>query len=116
MAYYPVKDRADYFLFTRKARSIWPAREAIGGKVSFDKTGTLTEYEEVFRTWKMAEDSLNTRALELFDIMVKEKDLTRYRSEYKGDRYIEFPDDRFYFDKKDRQWHDIVMDSLMLNR
>lgn len=105
-----------YFLMTRKARSIWPAREAIGGVMKVDKETRLQEYEEVFRTRKMSEDSLNHRAFELFDLMVKGKDLTPYYSINKGDRYIEFPDDRFFFDKKERKWKDRAMDSIQFQR
>jgi hypothetical protein len=105
-----------YFLMTRQARSIWPAREAIGGKFVVDDKNKLRDYEEIFRTWKMTEDSLNARAFELFDLMVKGEDLTPFRSKYKGDRYIEFPDDRFTFDKNDKQWHDNAFDSLKLNQ
>jgi hypothetical protein len=107
-----VPDSTYYFLMTRKARSIWPAREAIGGKLKVNSRLRVEEYEEVFRTWKMTEDSLNARAFELFDLMVNGKDLTPYRSKYKGDRYIEFPDDRFYFDKQDRRWKDSALDTL----
>jgi len=107
-------DGSYYFLMTRKARSIWPAREAIGGKLKLDKELKLQEYEEIFRTWKMTEDSLNQRAFELFDLMVEEKDLTVYYSKFKGDRYIEFPDDRFFFDKKERKWKDRALDSVRL--
>jgi hypothetical protein len=101
-----------FFLMTRQAKSIWPAREAIGGRFTLNEKDSLEEYEEIFRTWKMTEDSLNTRAFELFDLMVAGKDLTPYRSKYKGDRYIEFPDDRFFFSKEDKQWHDKALDSL----
>ena len=108
----PDGDNRYYFLITRKARSIWPAREAIGGKLSLNERQKITGYEEIFRTWKMAEDSLGSRAFELFDLMVAGKDLTPYRTKFKGDRYIEFPDDRFYFDKHARHWRDRELDSL----
>lgn len=107
----PDQEGEYYFLMTRKARSIWPAREAIGGKIRIDKEYKLLDYEEKFRTWKMTEDSLNARAFELFDRMVKRTDLTPYRSKYKGDRYIEFPDDRWYFSKKDKRWRDTTRTS-----
>jgi hypothetical protein len=110
----PGKDSSYYFLMTRKARSIWPAREAIGGKFKVDSQHKLLDYEEVFRTWKMTEDSLNTRAFELFDLMVQGKDLTPFLSKFKGDRYIEFPDDRFFFDKKSKTWRDRALDSLTI--
>ncbi|MBI3219654.1 MAG: hypothetical protein HYZ44_09100 [Bacteroidetes bacterium] len=109
-----INEKEYYFLMTRKARSIWPAREAIGGKLSVDANKTLIEYEEVFRTWKMAEDSLNNRAFELFKLMTEQKDLTPFTSRYKGDRYIEFPDDRWYFDKEDKKWRDRSLDSARI--
>ena len=114
-ACFPEQDNGYYFLMTRKARSIWPAREAIGGKLKVDKDNKLLDYEEVFRTWKMTEDTLNTRAFELFDLMVKGKDLTLFKTKYKGDRYIEFPDDRFSFDKGTKRWRDNELDSLKIN-
>ncbi len=106
-------DSSFFFLMTRKARSIWPAREAIGGKLRLDENERLTDYYEEFRTWKMTEDSLNDRAFELFNLMVKGEDLTPYRSKFKGDRYIEFPDDRSFWDSKEKRWKDkFVIDSL----
>ncbi len=111
-ACFPEKDNHYYFLMTRKARSIWPAREAIGGKMEVDEKGKLLDYEEIYRTWKLTEDTLNERSFELFNLMKAGKDLTPYHAKFKGDRYIEFPDDRFYFDKLSRQWHDRVLDSL----
>ncbi len=113
---YPVDGREGeyFFLITREARSLWPAREAIGGKLLLDDQQKIVAYEEIFRTWKMAEDSLKTRSAELFDRMVKGEDLTPFTSKFKGDRYIEFPDDRFYFNKNDKQWHDHAMDSLRI--
>jgi len=109
---YSAGDKSYFFLMTRKARSIWPAREAIGGKISVDTDNKISDYEEIFRTWKMTEDSLNDRAFELFELMVKKEDLTPYRSKYKGDRYIEFPDDRFYFNTEKKIWSDRLMDSV----
>ncbi|HWA36002.1 MAG TPA: hypothetical protein VG737_17800 [Cyclobacteriaceae bacterium] len=107
------KDSSYFFLMTRKARSIWPAREAIGGKLRLDDNTNIADYAEEFRTWKMAEDSLNERAFELFDLMVDGKDLTPYRSKFKGDRYIEFPDDRSFWDKNEKRWRDkFLIDSL----
>ena len=110
------KDGTYYFLMTKKARSIWPAREAIGGIFKENSETRLIEYEEVFRTWKMAEDSLNARALELFNVMTKENDLTPYLSKNKGDRYIEFPDDRFFYNKNEHKWIDTAFDSTVFQK
>jgi len=114
-AIYPKKDNSYFFLMTRKARSIWPAREAIGGIIKVDKEAKLLDYDEVFRTWKMTEDSLNTRAFKLFDLMIKGKDLYPYHSKFKGDRYIEFPDDRYYYDTLENRWRNKLTASDSLN-
>lgn len=103
-ACYKDQDSAYFFLMTRKARSIWPAREGIGGKFRVDSKTKLLDYEETFRTWKMTEDTLNARAFELFELMIKGKDLTPFQTKYKGDRYIEFPDDNYSFDKATKRW------------
>jgi len=100
------EDGSDYFLMSRKARSITPMQEGIGGKLRVDPSGKLIAYEEIFRTWKMPEDSLRTKGAMLFERMVKGKDLTLYYSKYQADRFIEFPDDRFFFDKETMSWKD----------
>jgi hypothetical protein len=110
--YYP-NDSVDYFLITRQARSVTPMREGIGGKIKIDPKGNVLLYEEIFRTWKMNVDSLEKRGKKLFDVTVKREDLSQYYTQYKRDRYIEYPDNRFYFDKTDRRWHDKELDSLI---
>jgi hypothetical protein len=114
LKHYYVSDTINFFLITRQARSITPMREGIGGKIKIDTTGKIIVYEEVFRTWKMNIDSLETRGKNLFDIMVNGQDLSRYYSKYKRDQYIEYPDGRFYFDRVERRWHDRELDSLIL--
>jgi hypothetical protein len=117
MYYYKKRsDSVQYYLIARQARSITPMKEGIGAKIVLDDDGNLKTYEEVFRTWKMPEDTLKRRAKLLFDLMVKGKDLTHYTSKYKADQYIEFPDDRFYFDKSSRSWRDHVFDSVKINQ
>ena len=113
--YFRDDDGKEFFLVTRQARSITPMREAIGGYLTKDKDDKLKDYVEEFRMWKMAEDSLNERAFELFGKMVDDKDLSKYGPQFMGDRYIEFPDARFYFDKKRKRWVDSVLDSLRYN-
>jgi hypothetical protein len=112
--YFINQSNVHYFLMTRMARSITPMREGIAGKIKLDEAGNITEYEEIFRTWKMADDSLKKRGNMLFERMVKGQDLTLYYSKFQGDRYIEFPDDRFYFDKNSRIWRDRSRDSIQL--
>jgi len=115
LRYWLPTDSCSYFLMTRMARSITPMREGIGGKIKYDETGTLKAYEELFRTWKMSDSLLQIRGKELFEAMIKQKDLTPYTTKYRGDQYIEFPDERFFYDKKLQQWRDSELDSLNLN-
>ena len=103
-AYYEKKGTV-YFLLSRKAPSLFEKRVAIGGIVRFGSDDTIQQYEEVFRTWKMIPDTLNVRALLLFDKMVKGESLEAYYTKNsKGIEYIEFPDDRTYFDVQQRTW------------
>lgn len=103
-----------YFLIFRPARSVNPMFEGIGGKFKFAH-GSLVAYDEIFRTWKMPYQDLSTRGALLFDRMTKEKDLSIYYSKYAGDKYIEFPNDRYVFDKVKRRWRNRELDSLYQN-
>ena len=111
---YYVNNSDHFFLMSRVARSLQSMREGIAGKVRYDDKGRLIEYEEIFRTWKMPGDSLNVRGAMLFDRMVKGKDLSLFYSKFQGDKYIEFPDERFSFDKKLKLWHDAASDTLQI--
>jgi hypothetical protein len=94
-----------YFLVSRIAPSLTEKRLAIGGKATVDENIRVTYYEEVFRTWKMAPDSLAKRGPLLFNKMVNGEDLVPYYSSRSGNTdYIEFPDDRTYFDTNQRIW------------
>lgn len=94
-----------YFLISRGAPSLKIKSVAIGGKLRADNELRVTYYEEVFRTWKMEPDTLLHRSLFLFDKMVKGEDLSPYYSSRSGNTdYIEFPDDRTYFDTQQRIW------------
>ncbi len=103
------------FLISKPARSSTPMFEGIGGQFKLDDKDSLIEYNEVFRTWKMSYQDLNQRGTFLFDRMVKGEDLTIFYSKTAGDKYIEFPDDRFTFDKELRRWHDNVFNADDIN-
>ena len=107
-----IENGSYYFLFSRPARSINPMFEGIGGKFKLNEKDSLVEYEEVFRTWKMEDKDLKTRGKYLFNSMVKGEDLSPFYSKLAGDKYIEFPDDRFHFDKHKRKWIDNSTDSI----
>lgn len=102
-AYY-IDGDVHYFLVSRRAPSIKDKRVATGGRMKFDEQGNLTEYEEVFRTWKMEDEVLKKKSLFLFDILVRGGDLTRYYTANNSEEYIEFPDERTYFDVQSRTW------------
>lgn len=98
-------DHTYYFLVSRVAPSLTEKRLAIGGKVEMDENQRITYYEESFRTWKMEPDTLIKRSLFLFDRMVRGENLEPYYSSRSGNTdYIEFPDDRTYFDTEKRIW------------
>ena len=109
--YHHAAGEITYFFFSREAKSITPMKEGIGGTLRIDSLGKLTEYNELFRMWKMPEDTLKKRGRFLFDRMVNGEDLTKYYSKFQGDKYIEFPDDRFVYDKEKRKWIDKVLDA-----
>lgn len=103
-AYYVDSD-VHYFLVSRVAPSLMEKRVAIGGRLERDNSGKITYYEEVFRTWKMEPDSLARRSLFLFDRMVRDEDLTQFYTSKTGNTdYIEFPDDRTFYDTNQRIW------------
>ena len=102
--YYIDSKGVNYFLISRPAPSLVEKRVATGGKVKFDKDWNLIEYEEVFRTWKMKEDELNKKGLLVFDLMVNSQPLEPYQMPTSKEEYIEFPDERTYYDKVSRSW------------
>ena len=102
--YYIDSEGVNYFLISRPAPSLMEKRVATGGRAKFDKDYNLIEYEEVFRTWKMKEEELDKKGLFLFDLMVKGQSLEPYQIPNTKEEYIEFPDERTYYDKTSRSW------------
>lgn len=101
---YFINGNTHYFLVSRKAPSLVDKRVATGGKFVLNED-KITDYEEAFRTWKMLPDTLTKREMILFDAFVKGESLTPYETKNsKGVEYIEFPDERTYFDKASKQW------------
>lgn len=101
---YFIKGNTHYFLVSRRAPSLVDKRVATGGKFEWNDE-KITEYEEVFRTWKMVPDTLAKREMILFDQFVRGESLVHYETRNSNDvEYIEFPDERTYFDKATKQW------------
>lgn len=101
---YYKEGNTQFFLLTQPAPSLVEKRHATGGKIVLNEDGSIKEYEEVFRTWKMVPDTLKKRSYLLFDKMVKGESLEPFYTSVAGDMYIEFPDERTYYDKSVRQW------------
>jgi len=101
---YYKEGNTQFFLVTQPAPSLVEKRHATGGRIILNEDGSVKEYEEIFRTWKMAPDTLKVRSYFLFDKMVKGESLEPFHTIVTGDKYIEFPDDRTYYDKAARQW------------
>lgn len=104
LEFYTVKDNYHYFLVTQPAASMVEKRHATGGRFALNDKGEVTEYEEIFRTWKMTPQDLRTKSEIIFNDMVAGESLERYYTKHAGDKYIEFPDDRTYYDKEARAW------------
>lgn len=99
------KNGTVYFMVSRRAPSLFEKRVATGGLVKFDADQNIEYYEEQFRTWKMVPDTLQKRSMFLFDLMLKGKPLESYQTlNSNGIEYIEFPDERTFFDIKERTW------------
>ena len=103
----PRQEGGYYYLISRPARSINPMFEGIGGYFKVEND-SLVEYDEVFRTWKLPQEDLDARGKMLFDRMVTGRDLSIYYTKFQGDKYIEFPDGKYVFDKEKRLWKDLT--------
>lgn len=102
---YFINGNTHYFLVSRKAPSLIDKRVATGGKFILGGDNKVTSYEEVFRTWKMVPDTLAKREMILFNKFVNGESLLPYETRNSnGIDFIEFPDERTYFDKASMQW------------
>jgi hypothetical protein len=103
-AYYN-KNGDEYFLVSRIAPSLKVKKVAVGVKMKRDDQGNLLDYEEVFRTWKFEIPEMQQKGLMLFDKMVRGEDLSAYYPQNSGEEeYIEFPDERVFYDVNERRW------------
>jgi hypothetical protein len=103
-AYFP-KDGYEYFLVSRIAPSLKVKKVAVGIKMKRNQTGELEHYEEVFRTWKFEIPEMQEKSLMLFDKMIKGEDLSPYYIQNSApEEFIEFPDDKVYFDVEEKRW------------
>jgi hypothetical protein len=98
-------DDETFFLISQPASSLIEKRHATGGKLKLNNLGEMVEYAEIFRTWKMTPDTLQARSYFLFHKMVTGEPLSPYYTKNSFPvEYIEFPDDRTYYDVSSRKW------------
>lgn len=95
----------EYFLASRIAPSIKVKKVAVAVKMKRNQIGELEYYEEVFRTWKFEIPEMQEKGLMLFDKMVNGEDLSPYYIQNSApEEFIEFPDDKVFFDLEERKW------------
>jgi hypothetical protein len=104
LEFYAEKDQYHYFVVTQPAPSLKEKRHATAGRFILNDDGDFVEYEEIFRTWKMEPDELRRKSEILFRKLLSGESLEPYYTKRAADQYIEFPDDRNYFDKTSRSW------------
>ncbi|GAA4435938.1 hypothetical protein GCM10023091_13200 [Ravibacter arvi] len=102
--YYPSADGYIYFEVSRMAPSFQVKRVATAGRLKRDKNGKIHAYEEVYRTWKMDEETLARRTKKLFDSFLNHEDLSPYETANSEEEFIEFPDGQIKYDKNRRMW------------
>jgi len=102
--YFITPDSTHYFMVSRPAPSLHEKRIAIGGRLRYAANGDLVAYEEVFRTWKMQKDELERKSSILFKTMLEKGHVDDYLPHKTEDEWVEFPDQRVYFDTTARRW------------
>jgi hypothetical protein len=102
--YFISQDSIHFFLVTRPAPSLYDKKVAIGGRLKYNDKGEIAEYEEVFRTWKLKKEELERKGVILFAAMVEKGNVNEYLPDKTKDDWVEFPDNKNYFDKTSRRW------------
>lgn len=91
-----------YFVY-KKARGTEDLMVGLAGTFVLSKENRITELTEAFRMWRMTEDELNKKGLEVYEAFVENKPLKQYmNSEEK--HYIEFPNEHVAYDAAKHEW------------
>ena len=102
--YISPEDSFHYFMINRPAPSLYEKRTAIAGRFKKTKDGKIINYEESFWTFKMKLDELDKKGAVLFAHYAEGKDIKEYMPGKQKDEWIEFPDDKCYYDKNEKAW------------
>ena len=95
-----------YFYVIRPARHPIGNRRAVGGKMKLDKDMNIFDYEEIFVTHVLDEDTLKKYASGFFDSMIE----GNYQELNHSNKFIEWPDDRLQYDFVKKEWRYDVVD------
>ncbi|MFN3402899.1 MAG: hypothetical protein ACK40G_02315 [Cytophagaceae bacterium] len=98
------KNNYHYFMVKRPAPSMHKKYVAIAGRFIMKENLQVEKYEEIFWTFKMKEEELTRKSSQLFELMVQAKDLSRYYPRNSDEDWIEFPDDKVWYDKSKKRW------------
>lgn len=103
--YYKDKEGFVYFAISKTAPSIKLKKTATVGKLKFTRNNAIVYYEEAFRTWKMEPKELEIKTKLLFTKYINDEDLSSYYTvNSEPEFYIEFPDEKTYFDNSKKVW------------
>lgn len=102
--YLSTTDSFNYFLISRPASSLYEKRVGIAGKFKIDEKGAIINYEESFWTFKMKPGELEKKFSTLFRDYIEGKDLSKYQSQNIKEEWIEFPDQNYFYDRKEQKW------------
>ncbi|KEO72168.1 hypothetical protein [Anditalea andensis] len=104
IAYHKTSEGKEFFLLKKVAPSRFEKYFATGIEAVRNDNGEIIHYNEVFRTWRLAEPEFTDRSMLLFDKMAKGEDLSPYYTHNSVEEYIEFPDKTIAFDTISRRW------------
>ena len=90
-----------YFYLIRPARNVHGHKRGVCGKFRLDEAGKIIDFEELFNTPMIPEEEAVKKGEEMFAWLVKKGDFKKY---YLNKEYIEFPDERSFYDKKLLEW------------
>lgn len=103
--YYKDNEGFIYFAISKTAPSIKLKKTATVGKLKFTKNDSIVYYNEAFRTWKMEPKELEVKTKLLFTKYINNEDISSYYTvNSEPEFYIEFPDEKTYFDNSNRVW------------
>ncbi|CAN5205983.1 hypothetical protein BH23BAC1_BH23BAC1_07990 [soil metagenome] len=99
--YYYSGDSIHYFFMIRPARSPKGNKRGVGGKFKMNEEMKISEFEELFNTPVMAEDSIKLVGNTLFQEMIKSGNVDYY---LQNSSLIEWPDERLKYNKAINDW------------